>query len=127
MTKANLLLKKAMMLILATGLMFFASCKKEKDEPKTGNMIFYTLINNTEFDEIEIFVDGKSRGKITLSHIERPDCGTASSINVISVKLPAGVHSWYAKQYKGGVYIDGWDERDETIVAGKCEFIKLTE
>jgi hypothetical protein len=25
------------------------------------------------------------------------------------------------------VYIDGWDERDETIVAGKCEFIKLTE
>lgn len=126
-TSTNLFLKKATMLILAAGLLFLGSCKKDKDEPKTGSMVFYTLLNNSKFDAIEVFVDKKSRGKITLTHIERPACGTPTSINVISVKLPAGTHSWSAKQFKGGVEVDGWDERNETIVAGECEFIELED
>lgn len=102
-----------------------ASCKKDKSP--TGNFMFYTFLNNTKFDAIKIYVDGKQAGEITLTHIEKPQCGTPTSINVVNVKLPAGKHSWYAKQMLNGQEIDEWDERDDTIKEGECNFIKLTD
>ncbi len=101
------------------------SCKKDKSP--TGSFIFYTFLDNTKFDAIKIYVDGKQAGEITLTHIERPQCGTPSSINVVNVKLPAGTHSWHAKQILNGKEIDEWDERDEVIKEGECNFIKLTD
>ena len=101
------------------------SCKKDKTP--TGNFMFYTFLNSDAFDAIKIYVDGKESGTITLAHIERPDCGTPSGINVVNVKLPAGKHSWSAKQIKGGQEVDEWDERDDTIKEGECTFIKLTD
>lgn len=101
------------------------SCKKEATP--SGSFMFYTFLESSKYDAIKIFVDGKEAGSITLSHIEKPACGTPTGINVINVKLPAGVHTWYAKQIKNGVEIDEWNERDETIKDGECTFIKLTE
>lgn len=105
--------------------MVMHSCKKEKTP--VGSFIFYTFLESNKYDAIKIFVDGKESGTITLSHIERPDCGTPTGINVVNVKLPAGKHSWYAKQFKNGKEIDEWTERDDTIKDGECTFIKLTE
>ncbi|MBO9574072.1 MAG: hypothetical protein J7497_17930 [Chitinophagaceae bacterium] len=101
------------------------SCKKES--APTGSFMFYTFLASSKYDAIKIYVDGKEAGSITLSHIQKPDCGTPTSINVINVELPVGEHTWYAKQIKNGVEIDEWSERDETIKDGECTFIKLTE
>ncbi len=100
------------------------ACKKDKP---SGNLMFYTFLNSTKFDAIKIYVNGKQVGELTIPHIEKPACGTASSVNVINVKLQAGEHNWYAKQFKGGVEIDEWDERSETVKDGECSYIKLTE
>lgn len=127
MTNSNLFLKKATMLILAAGLLFLGSCKKEKDEPAKGSLVFYTFLDSKDYDAIEVFVDKKSVGKITLSHIQRPECGAPTSINVLNVKLSPGKHTWSANQIKGNKVIDEWTERDRTIKAGECDFIKLTE
>lgn len=113
-------------LILLLGIItIMHSCKKDKTP--TGSFMFYTFLDSDAYDAIKIFVDGKESGTITLSHIEKPDCGTPTSINVINIKLPTGKHSWSAKQFKNGQEIDEWDERDETIKEGECTFIKLTD
>lgn len=101
------------------------SCKKEKS--LAGSFMFYTFLSGSKYDAIKIYVDGKEAGSITLSHIEKPACGTATSINVINVKLPVGTHKWSAKQIKDGKEIDEWDEREDTIKEGDCTFIKLSE
>ncbi len=112
-------------LILASSLTTFTGCKKDK--APVGRFMFYTFLDNSKFDVIKIYVDGKHAGDITLTHIERPECGTASTINVINVPLAAGSHSWYAKQMLNGQEVDEWDERDETITEGECNYIKLTD
>ena len=123
MNRFSKTLTKGLLLLGLVTVMY--SCKKESD-PK-GSFIFYTFLESNKYDAIKIFVDGKESGTITLSHIERPDCSVSTSINVVKVKLPPGTHSWSAKQYKGGVQIDEWDERDDEIKENKCTFIKLTE
>ncbi len=103
-----------------------SGCKKDDPEPQ-GNFLFYTFLDGYSFDAIEIYVDGKNVGKLTLPHIKAPDCGDNSSINVLKVPVPAGDHKWYAKQIKDGKEIDEWMERTESIEAGECEGIELTE
>lgn len=123
----NRILKPAKNMLLLLGVMTaMYSCKKSESTP-SGSFIFYTFLESSKYDAIKIYVDGKESGSITLSHIEKPDCGTPTSINVINVKLPVGKHRWYAKQIKNGAEIDEWSERDETIKDGECTFIKLTE
>ncbi|MGN6420419.1 MAG: hypothetical protein ACTHMC_23120 [Pseudobacter sp.] len=114
-------------LVLVLGLAFLASCKKDKAKAPTGNMMFYTFMNNSKFDAIKIYVDGKAAGEITLTHIEKPQCGTASSINVLNVPLSPGKHSWYAKQIKDGKEVDEWDEREDNVKENECTYMKLTE
>ncbi|MBX2921782.1 MAG: hypothetical protein KF746_06300 [Chitinophagaceae bacterium] len=122
----NRFFKKAIPMVLLLGVItVMYSCKKDKTP--TGNFIFYTFLESSKYDEIKIFVDGKAAGTITLSHIEKPECGTPTSINVINVSLPAGKHSWSAKQFKNGQEIDEWDERDDTIKEGECTYIKLVD
>lgn len=101
------------------------SCKKEKGP--TGNFMFYTMLDSDKFDAIKVYVDSKQVGEITLSHIQRPECGTPTSINVVNVSLPTGKHTWYAKQFLKGQEIDEWYEREETIKEGECNFIKLVD
>ncbi|MCG2615058.1 hypothetical protein LZZ85_12235 [Terrimonas sp. NA20] len=101
------------------------SCKKDKTP--TGNLMFYTFLQSSKYDAIKIFVDGKESGTITLSHIQKPECGTPTGINVINVALPAGKHTWSAKQIKNGQQIDEWEEREETIKVEECTFIKLAD
>ena len=115
----------ATMVLLMSALTVTYSCKKDKTPG--GSFIFYTFLDSDSYDAIKIFVDGKESGTLTLSHIERPDCGTPTSINVVNVKLPVGKHSWSAKQIKNGQEIDEWDERDDMIKEGECTFIKLTD
>lgn len=123
--KSTRLTRIALLFFLAFLVTAMNSCRKEKTP--TGSFLFYTMLDNSKFDAIKIFVDGKPVGDITLTHIERPACGTPTSINVISVPLPAGTHSWSAKQFLGGQEIDEWDERDETIEEGACNYVKLVE
>lgn len=122
---SNLAATATRALLLSAIITMMYSCKKEKTP--TGSFIFYTFLESSKYDAIKIFVDGKESGSITLSHIVKPECGTPTSINVINVKLPAGTHSWSAKQIKGGQEVDEWDERDETIKEGECTYIKLVE
>ncbi|MBN8788238.1 MAG: hypothetical protein J0I84_14195 [Terrimonas sp.] len=118
--------RRIMAIVLLAGIVTVTySCKKDK--APTGSFMFYTFLDSDAYDAIKIYVDGKESGTITLSHIERPDCGTPTSINVVNVQLPAGKHSWSAKQIKNGQEIDEWDERDDTIKEGDCTFIKLTD
>lgn len=122
----NRVFKKVAPVVLLLGIMaVMHSCKKDKTP--SGNFIFYTFLESSKYDEIKIFVDGKASGTITLSHIEKPACGTPTSINVINVNLPIGKHSWSAKQFRNGQEIDEWDERDETIKEGECTYIKLID
>ncbi len=103
-----------------------SGCKKDDPSPE-GNLLFYTFLDAYSFDAIEIYVDGKNAGKLTLPHITEPDCSHQASINLVKVPVPAGHHKWYAKQIKDGKEIDEWDERSEMIDAGECESIELTE
>lgn len=102
------------------------SCKKEEPSP-AGTMMVYTLIDSNTFDSLDVLVDGQKVGSLTVPHIKRPDCGSPTSVNVLNIPLPAGTHKWSAKQIKDGKEIDEWDEREEVIKAGQCEFIKLSE
>ena len=110
--------------LLAVGL--GTGCKNNDPGPQ-GNLVFYTFMNGKLFDAIEIYVDGKSVGQIKLPHIVRPECDAKTDINVINVRVPAGKHTWSAKQLLKGKEVDEWDERDETVEAGKCEHLRLTE
>ena len=92
-----------------------------------GNLMVYTFMDGKLYDKLELIIDGKSAGALTLSNIKRPECNDPSSINVLNIKLTPGVHTWAAKQIKGGKEVDEWDERDVTIKEGECNFIKLTE
>lgn len=125
--KMNSLKYVRVILFLSGMSLFFFSCNKEKEPAPQGRLIFYTQLDPKEYDAIDIYVNKKYVGKLTVSANKRPDCNDIPLGNMVSVDLPAGEFMWSAKQYMGGKEIDEWYERSETLKANDCDHIKLVE
>jgi hypothetical protein len=111
-------------------LLLLISCKNNEPTPsgqEEGRFIFYTQLDKTEFDAIDIYVDQKFAGKLISPNSKRPDCNQATIGDMVKVDVRNGHHKWSAKQFLGGKQIDEWYERTVEVSAGDCEFIKLTE
>ena len=107
----------------------FSSCKKgEEPVPLMGTLLTYTNIPKSEFDRIDVIVDGKVAASITEPYgTVKPVCGATNSASAAVVALTPGVHKVYAIQYKGGKNVGEWEPADESITADKCKLINWTE
>jgi len=115
-------------LCLVSGItLFFNACEKEKEPAPTGRLIFYTELDQKEYDTIDVYVNKKYVGKITASASKRPRCDEFPLGQMVRVDIPAGDFVWSAKQFLNGEEIDDWDERSEKLDANECEHISLVE
>ena len=114
------------LLIALTG--FFTSCKKDQGPaPQTGTLLAYTDIKKSEFDRIDVIVDGKVAASLTAPFDVKPTCGAKSSPSAVVIPLAPGTYKVYAIQYKDGKNVGEWEEENETITANKCSPFNWTE
>ncbi|MBO9565424.1 MAG: hypothetical protein J7621_21785 [Niastella sp.] len=116
----------ALILFVATALLG-VGCKKNKDATPTGTLLNYTNLKSTTFDRIDIIVDGKVAGTITMPYTTKPVCGDASSPIAAAIKLSVGNHKVYALQYKDGKEVAEWPETTEVIKEDKCTLANWVE
>jgi hypothetical protein len=106
-----------------------AGCNQGDDpapSPK-GTLLTYTNIAVSQYDRIDVIVDGKVVGKLTAPFVVKPSCGAGPSASVVSIDLPVGTHKVYAIQYKNGKHVGEWTEENEVIREGKCTPLNWTE
>lgn len=113
-------------LLLLVAVALVTSCKNEDPVPQ-GNLIFYTNYDQTKFDRIDVIVDDKVLGQLTLSIDTKPDCNAAGAPSVVSLMIPVGSHSVAAKRYKAGVLVGNWKASTTTVSVEDCKRIRLTE
>ncbi len=83
-------MKKIALLLLLGGLTLIEfSC--EKDENKTGDVMFWSDFNSSP---IKVYINGDYKGRIYSYYGNAPDCGSSGCVNIV---LNAGTYLYSAE------------------------------
>jgi hypothetical protein len=119
---------KSVLIIIIFITAALTSCKKDVEPPAPmGKLLTYTNIKSSEFDRIDIVVNGEVAGTLTAPYVIKPICGEVNSASTSSIALPPGVYKVKAIQYKNGENVGQWTEKDRTIVADNCTLVNWVD
>jgi hypothetical protein len=90
----------------------------------TGPTQITIWTNDSSPSPIQVYVDGRAVGVLTVYRSAPPGCGEASSASagVITVSVTAGSHTVRAEETRGGGY---WGPMTVQVSSGSCRILAL--
>ncbi|ACT93571.1 hypothetical protein [Dyadobacter fermentans] len=103
-----------------------SGCKKDEDPAPQAYFTLYTQIES-DFDRLDVYIDGKLAGSITATSAAIPDCGKQATESVFTTAVTAGPRAIEVKQILENKEVGIWDDWTITFKEDECVRKKLTE